>query len=330
MLAVIGNIIGDLVIRCSAADTDGACTWSGRVSELFRHREECAQYMLTAEARASAEMKQLRDPPTNSSPPPRFGDWFHLLYFLFTSSLAGKHVAQGGIVRMWAMMVFSILGVLEPGTSMPIFTSAVFLLLDELHMYSGTTACVMICLFFGWFIAVLAAIGTIRLSTQRPTPPCLVVTIGDTSFAMPGYYNIALTVIAGAIGFYEASANRHKYLVACGALVIGVLLPFAVRMYRRRLPLDDLPPWRSGIDDLSLLYLCTSVLSGTEIFIYCVFDSDTVLYTLLSAATSCASLGAAILTVTEACLLGCATRWQVVGAAVPLAVLALGYPGKAH
>ena len=224
------------------------------------------------------------------------------------------------------MMLFSILAVLEPDTSMAFFASFVFTFLDIVYVKICDSCIMFPIILAGWLVVVTPGIGTIRLSTQRPIPPHLIVTIGDVSYAMPGYYNIALSVISGAIGYYHTGGDKHKYILTCAALVVGVLLPFAVRMYRRRLPLDDLPVWRNGIDDLSLLYLFTSILSGTEIFKYCVFPPDSMVHHLLSAVVACTAVVGALLAVTEACLLGCATRAQVLCVAMPLFALALAYP----
>jgi hypothetical protein len=227
------------------------------------------------------------------------------------ASMAGGYVADRDIVRMWAVMVLSLLGILEPGTALPIVASVIFLLLNSILRATENMSVVVFFFVLCWLCSIALAVGTIRLSTQRPVPLYLQLTIGDVTYPMPIYYNIALSVVAGALGYYHEVGDVHKYVVSCGALVLAVLLPFAVRLYRRRLPLDDLPVWRHGLDDLSLLYLCTTVLSGSEIFKNWVFEPGAFLYSLMSLLVTLTAMVLALLAVTEACLLNCATRQQV-------------------
>lgn len=319
LFVVISNIISDMMIKCTE---DGKCPWVGKVSELYQHREACTLCpLITQSIQSAKQMDVLRSSENDDSEPAR-GDWFHLSLSLFLAAFAGRYVAQRLIVRMWAMMVLSFLTLLEPNSAMPVWTSLLYFSCDFMYSYSAAFSTVVI----GWIFVVTPSSATIQISTQRPIPPHLIVTLGDVNYAMFAFYNIALTVLAGAVGYYHAMGDAHSYAVSSCALVVGVLLPFAVRMYRRRLPLDDLPVWRNGIDDLRLLYLCTSILSAAEIFNYYVFTEGTVFYSALATLILCTALFLALLCVTESCVLGCGTRTQAIAAAVPLILLGINCP----
>ena len=143
------------------------------------------------------------------------------------------------------------------------------------------------------------------------------------NFAVPGYYNLAILVAGGAVGYYSTIGDAYRYTACAAILVLGVLLPFAVRMYRSRLPVDDMPMWRNGIDDLRLLYLIAFLFVILNLYRVYVLDPASTFYWFLTRAVLVLMLGAALLVVMEACLLGCETRAQIMAVLAPF--LLLGY-----
>eukprot|EP00054_Salpingoeca_dolichothecata_P005770 m.36090 g.36090 ORF g.36090 m.36090 type:complete len:464 (+) comp15914_c0_seq1:376-1767(+) len=275
--------------------------------------------------------------PTNLQdqlPPPTtkdyLVDWVHTLYFLMLSAVAGVYVAHGQLVHTWASLAFSLLGVLEPSTTYVVFASTLYVLLDVTATINPSTFWERLWGALVWIIIIMLPqkLGTIKSTTQRDIAPQMVLSLGNMCVALAGYYHVALLVISGAMGYYCAVADVHRYVMCSGMLVLGVLLPFAVRRYRQRLSVDDLPPWVSGVDDLRLIYLLASVYVALDIFKNVAFENDSRVYEVLSGLSLVSLFLFDVLVVTEACLLGASNHKQIVAVITPLCLLVLLYPNQ--
>ena len=145
------------------------------------------------------------------------------------------------------------------------------------------------------------------------------LTIGDVVFAVPVYYSLALLAVSVAVGFFFLTQDGHRYAVWSGVLVIAVLLPFAVRMYRTRLQYDDMTLWRSGKDDLAALYTGASVVVLLEVLRSILLPSA--LRTLIAVAVQMGVFLAALLIIVESTLLGGTGRVQVLTVLAPIILL---------
>jgi hypothetical protein len=204
--------------------------------------------------------------------------------------------------------------------------TAVYGLLDMWRESYGDVSPFITCSL--WAIALLVPryIPSLKAIAQRPIPPLQVLQIGNMSFAMPSYYNLILAALSGALGFYYIIQDSHRYIVTTSLLVLGILLPFAVRMYRTRMTVDSMNNWRNGIDDMGVFYLVASVFAGLDLFRTFMFRSDSVMYWAVSVTTRYCALLFTLLVVMEACLLGCSTRSQIVAVVLPIVLLVAACP----
>ena len=143
--------------------------------------------------------------------------------------------------------------------------------------------------------------------------------IGDVVFAVPIYYHLALLAIAASLGFFFYTQDGHRFAVWSGMLVTAILLPFAVRMYRTRLQYDDMTLWRSGKDDLALLYAGASLIVLLELLRSILLPSP--LRTSIALLVQAGVLLAAILIIVESTLLGGTGRLQILAVLAPIMLL---------
>jgi general stress protein CsbA len=122
--------------------------------------------------------------------------------------------------------------------------------------------------------------------------------------------------------------DEYRYKVTACLLVQGILLPFAVRMYRTRLTVDAMLLWRNGVDDMGAFYLVASAYAGIDLFRTFLLSPHNVLYAAITFLSQWSALLLTIVIVIEACLLGCTTRLQIVGVLTPIAVLAISAPSE--
>ena len=144
-------------------------------------------------------------------------------------------------------------------------------------------------------------------------------------FAFPIYYNLILLAVAGSLGYYLMVSDVHRYAVTSSLLVQGVLLPFAVRMYRSRLPIDVVT-WRAGADDMGAFYLVASMFAGLDVFRSVFFTTGSWMHMWVSVLTRWSAMLLALIIIMEACLLGCTTKTQIVAVLLPVLILITSAP----
>ena len=225
-------------------------------------------------------------------------------------------------------MTFSLLGVLEPESTYLIVATTVYGVLDMYGAHVAPVPAWLVFVLWGLAVCVPRFIPSLKAMSQRPIAPVQIVRIGDTSFASPGYYNLILLAVAGSLGYYAIQRDQHRYKVTASLLVQGVLLPFAVRMYRSRLPVDMMLAWRSGPDDMGAFYLVASMYAGADLLRSMMFSSTSFTYGAITLVTRWSALALTCIIVMEACLLGCNTRLQIVAVLVPIALLIAGCPDE--
>jgi hypothetical protein len=209
-----------------------------------------------------------------------------------------------------------------------ILATTVYGVLDMVQEQWGKVSPIITFSLWGLALCVPYFIPNLKAFAQRPVPPLQVLQIGNMSFAMPSYYNLILLALSGALGYYYMTQDFHRYIVTTSLLVLGVLLPFAVRMYRTRLAVDSMNHWRNGLDDMGVFYFVASIFAGLDLFRSFVFPHESSMYTLITRATRYAAMAFTLLVVMEACLLGCTTRLQIVAVVIPIVILASGCPSS--
>lgn len=248
--------------------------------------------------------------------------WLYFVFFLGVGCIAGAKLAQGSVIETWTAMALSLLGFLEPESTFIMISTTIYGLFDLYGPFSATIA------FLLWVVAVLVPnfLPGLQSMSHRPIPPVLVLRIGDLRFASPSYYNLILLAVGGALGYYYMVRDVHRYMVTSCLLVQGVLLPFAVRMYRTRLVVDGMLSWRNGLDDMSAFYLVASIYAGLDIFRTFLFSPSSFLYGSVSLATRWSAIILTAIITMEACLLGCTTRLQIFAVLTPIVALVLKCP----
>ena len=323
MALVIANIVGDLVMRCEGRE--GGCTWTGTTSEFLHHRKHCAHIARQADTPLpTQEASPISSGPRVDSYDVMMG-WAHMVFALGVGVIAGAKLAEGMIVQTWAAFAFSLLSVLEPESIFIVMATTAFGIIDMLREAGWVSPTLMI-LIWCMCIAVASLTPSLKVIAQRPVPPLQVLRIGNMSFATPSYYNLILLAVAGALGFYYMIQDVHRYIVCASLLVLGVMLPFAVRMYRTRLAVDDINTWRHGVDDMGVFYLVASLYAALDIFRSFMFAPESHSYHYLSMFTSWSLILLTTIVVMEACLLGCTTRMQIIAVLVPVLSLAAVCP----